>query len=320
MALGSLDAGVSALTSFEKGLEVIGNNVANVNTTGYKGSTAEYGDSFSTMLRNSSPASSDGNTSNSAAMQVGTGVKLDAITTNFQQGTLSPAGSESDLGISGNGFFVVRDPASGNLFVTRAGNFRVDDNGYLVTQDGMRVQGLSDGSASYEATNPGGVLTYAQTATAPKSVGDVKIDYNIGPVVDNTSPSVPVSAPTMNSYSIDQSGNINISLSNGDTYVRGKVLLQSFRDPGSLVREGGNLYSNLDAAGPQGGNTLSDENNAAGTNGLGKIQSKALELSNVDLSSEFANMISTQRAFQAGSRIITVTDSVLEEIINLKRS
>jgi flagellar hook protein FlgE len=148
----------------------------------------------------------------------------------------------------------------------------------------------------------------------------VKIDYNVGAVINNTNPPVTATAPTMNSYAIDQSGNINITLSNGDSYVRGKVLLQNFRDPGSLVRQGNNLFSNLDAAGPLGGNSLNGTNNSAGTNGLGKIQSKALELSNVDLSSEFADMISTQRAFQAGSRIITVTDSVLEEIINLKRS
>lgn len=324
MALGSLTAGVSALTNFEKGIEVIGNNVANVSTIGYKSSTAEYGDSFSMLLKNSSPSSSDGSASNSPAMQVGTGVKLDSISTNFEQGTLTPSGSDTDLGISGDGFFRVHDAANGNDYVTRAGNFRLDDKGYLVTQDGLRVQGLADGAASYVATNVGGVLTYTKTATAPSGAGDLKIDFNIGTVTNNTGGAftdaqVAAAAPTMDSFSIDQLGNINISLSNGDSFVRGRVLLQSFNDPRALVREGSNLFSNFDAAGPQGGIALTAANNSAGSNGLGKIQSKALEISNVDLSSEFANLISTQRAFQAGSRIITVTDSVLEEIINLKR-
>ena len=317
MALGSLTSGVSALTNFEKGIEVIGNNVANVNTIGYKGSRAQYGDSFSTMLKNSAPSATGGGTSNSPAMQVGTGVKLTSIAGNFEQGTLTPTGSETDLGISGNGFFRVYDTASKTSFVTRAGDFRVDDNGFLVTQSGMRVQGLSDGGASYSTVTDAttGVVTHPVTSSGLATVGDLKID--IATLTNATGGAFTL--PTMNSYTIDQFGNINISLSNGDSFVRGKVLLQDFNDPNALVREGDNLFSNFDAAGPQGGLALTAANNSAGSNGLGKIQSKALELSNVDLSTEFANLISTQRAFQAGSRIVTVTDTVLEEIINLKR-
>ena len=72
-------------------------------------------------------------------------------------------------------------------------------------------------------------------------------------------------------------------------------------------------------AGPIGGVGLSDINNTPGTNGLGRIQVGTLELSNVDLSREFADMIVVQRSFQAGSRVVTVSDSMLEEVINLKR-
>ena len=75
----------------------------------------------------------------------------------------------------------------------------------------------------------------------------------------------------------------------------------------------------LAAAGPINGLALSSANNTPGLTGLGKLEIGTLELSNVDLSAEFANLIVTQRSFQAGSRIITVSDTLLEEIINLKR-
>ena len=81
----------------------------------------------------------------------------------------------------------------------------------------------------------------------------------------------------------------------------------------------GLFYGGFDAAGPIGGTALSAANNSAGTNGLGRMQVGTLELSNVDLSQQFADMIITQRSFQAGSRVITVTDGMLEEVINLKR-
>ncbi len=334
MSFGSLTSGVSALKSFEKGIEVIGNNVANVNTTAYKGSTTEYSDSFSTVLKSATVASSDGSASSRSGQEVGTGVQIESITTDFTPGKLSTASSESDLGISGNGFFQVVDPSSGTAYATRAGNFTIDSNGYLVTQNGYRVQGLCDGSTNFTVTEVDGKLVYTQdTSTSASTVGDVNIsftpnlDSSNGPVnltidssvTDFTDAEVLARAPSMSSYSIDTSGNVAITLSNGGSYVAGRVLLQNYKDTSMLQSAGNNLYTNLEAAGPIGGITLTAAKNTADTNGLGLIESKSLEGSNVDLSSEFAELITAQRAFQAGSRIITVTDSILEETINLKR-
>ena len=86
---------------------------------------------------------------------------------------------------------------------------------------------------------------------------------------------------------------------------------------GGLTKEGLNLYSGIAAAGPLGGTSPTAA--APGTNGLGRIESGALELSNVDLANEFANMITTQRGFQASARIITTSDEMLQELVNLKR-
>lgn len=325
--ISALNSGVSALGSFEKGIDVIGNNIANVNTTGFKGSNAFYEDNFSNILQDSAPSSATGLGSNVAAMQVGTGVHLGNISSNFAQGTLASTGSKSDLGISGGGFFRVRDTVNNADFVTRAGNFRIDDRGYLVTSDGFRVQGLSDGSASYNATDVNGSLVFTQTATAPAAVGDIRIDFNLG--IGNgltnstggsfTDAQVSANAPAMRSFTVDRSGNVIISLTNGDTCVRGKILLQNFRDPNALTREGSNLFSNLDAAGAVGGTALSAANNSAGSGGLGQLEVGTLEQSNVDLSQEFANLITTQRSFQAASRVITTSDDLLNEIVQLKR-
>lgn len=325
--VGTLNSGVSALNTFSQSIQVISNNIANVNTTGFKGSRSEYADNFSNLLQQAAPSTASGQGSNVASLQIGTGVKLAGVSSSFTQGTLTSTGSNTDLGISGSGFFRVRDTANNLDYVTRSGDFRLDDKGYLVTSEGFRVQGLSDGAATFDATSVNGALTYTKTSTPPAALGDIKIDFNlsIGNGLTNstggafTDAEVEANKPTMRSFTIDQLGNVLIGLSNGDTFIRGRVLLQGFSDPNALTRQGNNLFSGFEAAGPLGGTALSAANNGPGTNGLGRLEVGTLELSNVDLSQEFADMIIVQRSFQAGSRVITVSDSMLEEVINLKR-
>jgi len=327
--IGSLTSGVSALDSFESGLEVIGNNIANVNTTGYKDQTVDYADSFSNVLSEATPsAATTTGTPTVQTEQVGTGVEVASINTNFAQGTLTTTGSNSDLGISGAGYYVVRDPSNNTDYVTRDGSFQLNDQGYLVTSQGYRLQGLCNGSASYAATvDATGGLVYTQTPTPPTTVGDIQINFNmsIGNGLTNntggafTDAQVAAGAPAMENYTVDTSGNVVETLSNGDTFDRGQVLLQNFQDPNALVREGNNLYGNTSAAGPLGGIGLSAANNTPGSGGLGSIEVGTLEGSNVDLSQEFANLITAQRSFQAASRVITTSDTVLDEIIHLKQ-
>ncbi len=285
--IGTLTSGVSALRTFSKGLEVIGNNIANVNTTGYKSSSASFEESFSNTLKGSAPASASGAVSSSSAVQVGTGVQLAAIATNYSQGALNSTGNTTDLGISGNGFFIVKDATSGSQYATRDGQFRVDSNGYLVTQAGLRLQGL--------------------TGNPPSTLGDVRIGQ-----------SLPVGAQ-LSSISIDTAGNVIEFYSNGTNATTNQVQLQNFNDTSALMRQGGNLYSGLSNAGPVGGGILAGGNNP-GSNGLGQLQSGTLEQSNVDLTQQFSDLITTQRSFQAGSRLVTVSDTVLDDVVNLKRS
>lgn len=150
----SLNVGVSALRAYSEGIQVVSNNIANVNTVGYKASHAQYADTFSNILRPLVP--NENNTAvKIAPTQVGGGVQIEAVAPVFSQGTIQITNSNSDLAIAGNGFFRVKNPQTGQFFVTRAGNFRVDADGYLVTQQGFRVQGSFGAKTKvvYDATD-----------------------------------------------------------------------------------------------------------------------------------------------------------------------
>ncbi len=327
--IGTLTSGVSALKAFSKGMEVIGDNIANVNSTAFKGSTARYADNFGNILRNSASSPSNGNGSNVTTMQVGEGVHLSSVKVNYGQGSLSSTGLSTDLGINGEGFFRVRDVQGGVDYATRAGDFRIDDQGYFVTEKGFRVQGLSDGAATVEATFVNGQLSFSLTSTtAPTTVGDLRIDSGIsiagGTLTNNTGGAftdaeIEAKAPQILGFAVNTAGDITLKLSNGAEFTRGKILLQKYQDPSALVRIDGNLFGSLSTANPIGGLALSAANNTSGSSGNGAIEQYKLELSNVDLTEQFSQLINTQRSFQAGSRIITTADSVLEEIVNLKR-
>ncbi len=276
------------MRAFTKGLEVIGNNIANVNTVGYKGSSVSFADSFSNTLRSSDPSTAT--SSNQAAIQVGTGVVLSQVNTKFTQGALSSTGLNTDLGISGNGFFIVDSPADSTRFATRAGNFRIDDTGYLVTYQGYRVQGATGGTS----------------LAVPSGFGSIKLG-------------TPPVGSQLKSFSISKAGNLTEFYSDGTSITTNQLLLQNYRDTSALVKQGDNLFTGFTAAGIIGPAIPTAATNAPSGNGLGSIEAGTLELANVDLTDEFANMITTQRSFQASSRLITVSDTVLEDIVNLKR-
>jgi flagellar hook protein FlgE len=273
--LRSLSTAVSGLQQFQEDIDVIGNNIANVNTTGYKQSRVDFEDTLSQAIG-----------SGSASNQVGTGVATGAIQSNFVQGTIANTGYTSDLAISGQGFFSVVNSDTSAQFYTRAGDFHLDASGYLVTNTGLRVQGYND--------------------TGLTTIGDIQIDAT-------GAPATATPGATVKSWSVDSSGKITVTLSDNTEFVRGQVLLQNFSNPGALVKEGSNLFSATATAGPLAQLTPPQ------TAGLGEIQSGALEMSNVDLTSEMANLITAQRAFQANARVITTSDEILQEVTNLKR-
>jgi flagellar hook protein FlgE len=281
--IGSFQTGVSGLQQFQQDLEVIGNNIANVDTTGFKGSRVDFADALSQNLN-----------SGGMPMQVGTGVVTAAIKGLFNQGMINNTGVATDLAVAGRGYFVVRDPSSGATFASRDGAFTVDVNGYLVNNAGMRVQG-------YVGTPP---------FTTGSTIGDIQINAATAiAALADTNPT----PPTLAAFNFDSSGQVNARLSDGVQGTISQVVLQDFINPQELIRESNNVYS----WGPLAGALAAPI--APQTGGLGKIDSGALEASNVDLSNEMTSLITAQRAFQANAKIVTTSDEMLQDLINLKR-
>ena len=130
----SFNIGLSGLYAANKQLDVTGNNISNVNTTGFKSSRAEFADVYA-----------GSNRLGVGKNQVGNGVRLAAISQQFTQGDINTTGNVLDLGIQGQGFFVLSD--NGSRVYTRAGAFEADKNNFVVTSDGLRLQGYAADSA-----------------------------------------------------------------------------------------------------------------------------------------------------------------------------
>ena len=143
----SLYSGVSGLKNHQTRMDVVGNNISNVNTTGFKSSRVTFSDTLSQTLSGASaPTENRGGTN---PKQIGLGSATSAIDTLFTDGSVQSTGVNTDLCLSGNGLFIVKD---GNLsYYTRNGNFKFDKEGYYVNSDGLKVQGWS-------ATTPGDAI------------------------------------------------------------------------------------------------------------------------------------------------------------------
>jgi flagellar hook protein FlgE len=131
MALSSaLFSGISGLSNLGNAMQIIGDNIANVNTVGFKSSSFTFQDLLSQNMFTRAGTS-----------QVGRGTALSDIYATFEQGSFESTGNTTDLAIGGDGFFAVREPTTESLFYTRAGNFRFDREGYMVNPEGYVVQG-----------------------------------------------------------------------------------------------------------------------------------------------------------------------------------
>ncbi|GHU95538.1 flagellar basal body protein [Clostridia bacterium] len=313
----SLFAGVSGLKNHQTKMDVIGNNIANVNTQGFKASRTSFSEMFNQTL--SSASAPTGSLGGLNAKQIGLGVSTQAIDMLWTQGGFMTTGRTLDLAIEGDGFISVFD---GDLagdhkdYYTRAGNLYLDEEGYLLTAGGQFVKGIqftieSESDDSWEP--PAGVVpvdeqdTYIAPGTPnPWAVTD-------GEQADTSAFSRIAIPMNFTNISISVGGVISGIDSQGNLLNIGMIPLVNFVNAAGLERQGENLYTESKNSGiPMFGRAAMDS-------GAGKIKPGALEMSNVDLSQEFTDMIITQRGFQANARIITVSDTLLEELINLKR-
>ena len=437
----SMYSGVSGLRTHQTKMDVIGNNIANVNTTAFKSQRVTFNEVFSQTLQSASSANDETGRGGLNPMQVGLGVNVSSIDMLMTPGAAQRTDNPFDLMIDGDGFMVVGD-ASGQYF-TRAGALRKDDDGNLIIPNGMKVMGwqadaagkeiirsnvsplrldspqnktappaltskvelvgnlnIADGqkdggvpvqikmydslgnlysmnmNAVYDSddgewtlepnVNADGTTTltdqngekFYPTLTAkdgefPKltfdesgnleildpdnpsafeftiegeddgdsftlegvksKLGPITVDYsgltqynaktNVDPkTVDGRSPG------EMQGYDIGPDGIITAYYDNGEFRLLGQVVLANFDNPAGLEKVGDNIYRNTANSG-----------DFDGIGEAGIFQAGVLEMSNVDLSQEFTEMITTQRGFQANSKIISTSDEMLHELVNLKR-
>ncbi|WP_291291750.1 flagellar hook-basal body complex protein [Enterococcus sp.] len=298
--LRSLYSGVSGMKNLQTKMDVVSNNIANVNTIGFKSSRVLFQDMMSQTTSN---ATAPGNGSGGVnGTQVGLGVQAGSIDMINTVGAPQSTGRAMDFYISGQGYFMVQGSGeSGETYYTRDGSFVRDSNGTLTNSDGMQVLGRP------ASTNPPTV--YDDTYKEGTGISD---EGTIGPLeIPSTITDTDGKVLTYNSMAIDANGLV-VAKYGDKSFVMGKVSIATFNNPEGLEKVGGNNYmqsSNSGAAIVAG----------AGQNGSGRLQAGALEMSNVDLSTEFTEMIIASRAYQANSRSITTSDEMLQELLNLKR-
>jgi flagellar hook protein FlgE len=418
--LRSMYSGISGLRTHQTMMDVVGNNIANVNTAGYKSSATVFQDVLSQTIQGAgAPANGAGGTN---PAQVGLGVKLGGISTNFAQGANQLTGRATDLAIQGDGFFAVQQ--GGETLYTRSGSFNFDANGQLVTPSGASVLGWA---AQDGLINPNGPLepvrlpigqtlppaqttqvrlggnlpdtafqpapadpvsitngvtifdvqgapiklsiTYTQTAddawsvtaTAPNAdgsapdatVGTATLAWDPATGAFTTPPSFSFTPPAavgnfpapvevqfgtpdepmtqyagtnsisaleqngaaigaLQSFTIAPDGTVMGVFSNGLKEAVAQIALATFPNPGGMEKVGSSMYR----PSPNSGLV---QTGVAGTAGRGTMSGGTVEMSNVDLAQEFTNLIVAQRGFQANSRIISSSDELLQDLVNLKR-
>jgi flagellar hook protein FlgE len=293
-------AAISGLRTHQIALDVTANDLANVNTVGYKGARTTFKDSL-TQLQRAGSMSTPG-TGGSNPAQVGLGTQLGSIDNVMVNGAFQATGSTLDVAVSGqgwlrvgSGFPTAGDPLAGvpapptGVEYTRAGNFTRNDEGYVITQDGYYVVG------STHATGVAGAqpcyLNIPAGATDVAVAPDGAVTF-----VPPAGYTHPASLPP---------------IANGRA-TAGYLTLGKFANEAGMERANGNRWRSTQASGgEQSGTPASD--------GFGQTIGGTLEMSNVDLASEFTDMIAAQRGFQANSRVISTADEMLSDLVNLKR-
>jgi flagellar hook protein FlgE len=392
--LDSIYIGMSGLIGYSKGLRVIANNTANINTPGFKGASLQFGD----LLYSNGSA---GGSADAGGQRVGQGLTTYATSLDFSQGELRQTGNDLDLAVDGQGLFMLRDE-SGNVRYTRDGEFSFNDEGVLLSRssggkvlardesgalvevklDGLRssaakatetitlrgnlsstatehsLSGVSviDGvGAKHDLTvefkRPdnatsetwsvvikdgdtevgkgelkfvGGQLDKDSSQLSftykPKGVDAMKLSLSFGDDVTSfasgSSSTLAVvkqdgyPAGTLTKLTFDTDGTLNLAYSNGQTQKGVQLALARFDSTTAVAAAGDNLF---DATDPQ-----QWEQGVANQGAFGSVRSGVVEISNVDLSSEFSDLVIMQRGYQASSQVVSTANEMIQELFSLK--
>ena len=365
---GSMYAAIAGLQTHMQKMNVIGNNIANANTYGFKPGVTSFSESMYTSISNSTAGGTQYGGTN--ASQIGYGSQVASIDLNMSGGTYAPTGINSHLYLDGNGFFMVgpkpEDPKNGyaadpnDLTLKRVGNFFLDSDGYLVDNNGYCVYGFmpkgeDDGSMAEDVN---GVMwdtclrpiRLPVISPASNTTGDIKEGGALYPTVAEGTNALTyppdVNGTTVDenkrvdvqgvNLSVDKNGLITAVTQDNVAVTVGIIPIGSVINPNGLTKESDGYYKAGNNAGDVvvgtcGGAVEGALNNEDATDqdnvnlvmltgaGKTKILSGGLESSKTDIATEFADLITTQRGFQANTKIITVTDEMLSDLVSMKR-
>ncbi len=316
--LRAMDSAVAGLRAHQNKMDVVGHNIANVNTFGFKAQTYTFKEAmYQTSTSSTAGAANSGGIN---AAQYGYGALMGTIGMDMTASTPTYVGGFNAT-ISGDGFFLVKatkdddadpDNFKGRDFLyTRVGQFSLDSNGYVVDGDGNFVYGFP---STYDATNG-----WDFNNATLKPIRMVPDTWTPGNVLKFTYDEAKVHVSK--NISINSAGEITTSIeykdANGKTDTAtvslGKLAIITFQNPNGLSKAGGNYYKT----------TTGDNTGAAAATVAGganpDLMTGYVEASNVDLAKEFSDMITTHRGFQSNTKMITVSDEMLSDLVAMKR-
>lgn len=159
--------GTTALSAYSRGLSVVSNNIANINTAGFKRSQVMFEDILADFRFDN-------------VFGTGRGVNIAKVVNEFSQGSFENTQTDTDLGIAGNGFFMVKKTTGGNgIFYTRAGQFRFDKSGYLLDTNGYRLQGFGVDNTTGKSTGVSSDIRIDKFELPPKQTSEVQVGVNL---------------------------------------------------------------------------------------------------------------------------------------------
>lgn len=337
--LRSLYSGISGMKVNQTKLDVIGNNLANVSTTAFKGSRVNFSTTISQTLGSASAASDSLGGVN--GKQVGLGAQIASIDKIMSQGSMQSTSRSLDVAVDGSGYFMVATgpaltgdadaitinnngigtmPANNSVAYTRDGSFVLDNEGNLLTSKGYRVLGFAmksgvNGGNNVDNIDANGNVLYVESNNKTVAMDDKLVSLKIpDKVVKNNGDKVAVK-----SFNISADGLITGVLETGEITALGQIAMSSFKNEVGLTDIGNNMY---EPSGSSGAAIISSGKNSPtnrNSSGYGDILQGYLEMSGVDMAEQFTDMIVATKAFQAAGKTITTGDEILSEIINLKR-
>ena len=342
--LRSLYSGISGMKVNQTKLDVIGNNLANVSTTAFKGSRVNFSTTISQTLGSASAASDSLGGVN--GKQIGLGAQISSIDKIMSQGSMQSTSRSLDVAVDGSGYFMVATgpaltgdakdsitivnngvgtmPANSSVAYTRDGSFVLDNEGNLLTSKGYRVLGFAmktndNNNNNGDNIRPDGTVLYVESNNQTKAIDDKLVSLKIPDKVTKIDKAGKETQVAVKSFNISSDGLITGVLETGEITALGQIAMSSFKNEVGLTDIGNNMY---EPSGSSGAAIISSGKNSPtnrNSSGYGDILQGYLEMSGVDMAEQFTDMIVATKAFQAAGKTITTGDEILSEIINLKR-